>query len=264
MPHGYYSAMMQDAMPPSVDAQLSSSNKRTNPVEYHNDYIPHNKTARTNDPYYGGPPPPPSAVPPPVSHGAPQHHHHQYRPRHAQPMHPSRMVPVRHPAYIRPPVETRHHPAQHSPSGGGGDPTEYSAHTNGPKHFVRSYGPSSKYQVCLLVPSDVHPQINWAGRLIGQKGATIKHLRAAYSVNVFINTPNAPPNDKSYDPGRHPDHVKICATGGTLSDCMNRVAQCVAEIEERFDPTWRDPNLTNTKLETHDIDQPENNSPSAE
>lgn len=33
---------------------------------------------------------------------------------------------------------------------------------------------------------------------------------------------------------------------------MSRVTQCVAEIEERFDPTWRDPNLQ--QVSTHDFE----------
>jgi hypothetical protein len=236
MSHSYYQAMMQDAVP--VEAQLSSSNKRS-PSEGA-EYSPHYKTPRSSEHY-----PPPVAVhyPPPMYHRPRMHMPHHSRPG-IRPIHPHQRPHMNFPPRPRYPMP-RVQPVRQS--------EDLSNQKMTSKNFIRSYGPSSKYQVCLLIPSDVHPQINWAGRLIGQKGATIKYLRSSFNVNVFINTPNAPPNDNSYDPSIHPDHVKICATGGTLAECMSRVTQCVAEIEERFDPTWRDPNLQ--QVQTHDFQQ---------
>jgi len=248
MPHGYYDAMMREALPgQQVIEQRGliehNPHKRHSPGEY-NDFIP-NKTARTHLP-----PQSPPGIPlrprfqqrHPVHHARGGYRHQSPRALHAQTF-------QRHAAPRIQPEGVLTIAGQHQQQ----QPS--SNYVNETKHFVRSYGPSSRYQICLLIPSDVHPQVNWAGRLIGQKGATIKHLRNTYSVNVFINVPNAPPNDNSYDPNIHPDHVKICAVGGTLADCMNRVTNCIAEIEERFEPAWKDPNLQPKEDDQYTQDQ---------
>lgn len=116
-----------------------------------------------------------------------------------------------------------------------------------PKIFVRADGCDAFLDLRVILPSDRFPNINWGGRVIGSKGATIKMLQNDHNVKILINDGNNG-KDPTYDPNSDPPHVRVQASG-PLGDVLRRMAAVADEFSTRFDPYWKDPLLEKQRAE---------------
>lgn len=116
-----------------------------------------------------------------------------------------------------------------------------------PKIFVRADGCDAFLDLRVILPSDRFPNINWGGRVIGSKGATIKMLQNDHNVKILINDGNNG-KDPTYQPSSDPPHVRVQASG-PLGDVLRRMAAVADEFSTRFDPYWKDPLLEKQRAE---------------
>ena len=65
-------------------------------------------------------------------------------------------------------------------------PQQAPAPSGPPKIFVRADGCDAFLDLRVILPSDRFPNINWGGRVIGSKGATIKMLQNEHNVKILI------------------------------------------------------------------------------
>ena len=85
-----------------------------------------------------------------------------------------------------PPVQG--HPTQSQPPPSWAPPQQQTAPISQgpPKIFVRADGCDAFLDLRVILPSDRFPNINWGGRVIGSKGATIKMLQNEHNVKINI------------------------------------------------------------------------------
>ena len=116
-------------------------------------------------------------------------------------------------------------------------------HTSEPHIYVRADG-EAYLDLRIILPHDKWPKINFGGRIIGQNGQTIKKLSRKNKCKLILNTPARSHEDPSYNPSRHPPHLRV-KSSGKLSDVLRRMSKIVEDLEARFHPDWRDQGYSN-------------------
>lgn len=123
-----------------------------------------------------------------------------------------------------------------------------------PKIFVRADGVESFMDVRIIFPSDRFPGVNFAGKVIGAKGVILKKLQTEHRCKLTINTPEKKSNDETYIPNVDPPHLRV-QSSGPLHEIFSRLSGLCKELQERFDPDYRDPTFDPKMLDDGKTDE---------
>ena len=108
----------------------------------------------------------------------------------------------------------------------------------------------------IILPNDVFPKVNFAGRIIGHQGATINELKKKHNCKLYLNTDNKTRAEDGFDPSTDPPHVRV-QMKGPLSEIMTRMGELAEDLNERFQEHWVDPQFDPNKLQKNQVQESE-------
>jgi len=222
---------------------------------------PRSESISSSHPGHGPPGHPPLGYPPngPPGghHGPPSHgpeHYYQNGPPPQYPPHP-------HHGH-GPPPGLNHGPPTHMmagpPAGHPRFPDQYNTappQVSGPPPGGSLAGPPKIYfradkdaylDFRVILPNDEHPKTNFAGRIIGHKGQTIKELKRKYHCQLYLNTDDKIRPGDGFNPTTDPPHIRV-QMKGQFGMILRRMADLADEFTDRFKEDWKDPDFDHQK-----------------